>query len=138
MTKEVLLDTNILMYSVDEESLFHQRSMAFLKRTDLTFVTTSKNFSEFLASSTKGEQPRLTAQQAVETLDFFRQRYRVLFPNSLSFLELETMVTKYNIKGFRVHDAEIAAIGLTHGINTLATFNTDDFKTIQEITLLTP
>jgi predicted nucleic acid-binding protein len=138
MKPDVLLDTNILMYSVDEDSVFNQRALAFLRRTDLTFVTTAKNFSEFLASSTKGELPRLTAQEAVETLDFFRQRYRVLFPTPTSFLELEALVTKYNIKGFRIHDAEIAAIGLANGVSTIATFNTDDFKNIGEITLLTP
>ncbi len=60
----------------------------------------------------------------------------LLFPNDLSQQKLLTLISRYQPKGLRIHDFEIAAIGLAHGINKLATINKDDFEIISEIELV--
>jgi predicted nucleic acid-binding protein len=46
-------------------------------------------------------------------------------------------IIKYKPKGLLIHDFEIAAIGIANGINRIATFNTEDFKSISEIEAIT-
>lgn len=45
----------------------------------------------------------------------------------------------YSVSGRQVHDANIVAVMLANGIDTLLTLNTADFKRYEDrITLLTP
>lgn len=134
----VLLDSNILVYAVQKTSQFHQQSQVFLRRPGADYWVTSKNLVEFFVAVTKGDFPILDYDEALTAVEIYRKQYPILYPSLSTLLELETLLAKYPTKGFRVHDAEIAAIGLANGISTIATFNTDDFKYIGEITLLTP
>jgi len=45
------------------------------------------------------------------------------------------LMTRYQPKGLKVHDFEIISIGLAHGVHEVATFNTKDFKSVNEIVL---
>lgn len=138
MKRNALLDTNVLMYAVQDDSDFYERSQAVLNDSSLNLFTTSKNLVEFVVAITKGEQPLATVNEALDMIEAFEDQLHVLYPNLASLMEFERLVSIYQIKGLRVHDVEIAAIGLANGVSTIATFNTDDFKGIQEITLLTP
>ena len=138
MKRNALLDTNVLMYAVQDDSDFYERSQAVLNDSSLNLFTTSKNLVEFVVAITKGEQPLATVNEALDMIEAFEDQLHVLYPNLASLMEFERLVSIYQIKGLRVHDVEIAAIGLANGVSTIATFNTDDFKNIGEITLLTP
>ena len=49
----LLLDTNILIYALDENSKFHQRAKNILTDGKYNFFITSKNISELFAVCTK-------------------------------------------------------------------------------------
>ncbi len=138
MKRNVLLDTNVLMYAVQDDSEFYERSQLVLNDLTLELFVTSKNLVEFVVAITKGEKPLATVNQALDMMETFEEQLHVLYPNFASLIEFERLVSVYQIRGLRVHDAEIAAIGLANGVSTIATFNTDDFKNLQEITLVTP
>jgi predicted nucleic acid-binding protein len=44
-------------------------------------------------------------------------------------------VGQYQIRGKRIHDANIVAVMLTHGVYRLATYNQVDFQQFEEIVL---
>lgn len=44
---KILLDTNILVYLIDEESKYFEKSQNIIQNTNLTLYTTAKNLSEF-------------------------------------------------------------------------------------------
>jgi predicted nucleic acid-binding protein len=48
------------------------------------------------------------------------------------------LVAKYDVKGRKTFDAWLVAVMLTHGVDRLLTFDTGDFKTYTEITLVHP
>ena len=48
------------------------------------------------------------------------------------------LITHYNVKGKKVHDARLVAAMLVHDIGHILTFNGDDFKRFDEITVLHP
>ena len=46
---KILVDTNILVYGIDEDSAFFKRARKLLEQEKNQLVTTSKNLVEFLA-----------------------------------------------------------------------------------------
>jgi predicted nucleic acid-binding protein len=138
MKNEILVDTNMLVYYVLGDSVFHSLAKRFLEDSDAILCTTSKNLSEFLAATTKGSEPMLSQAEALAHLRKFRQALRILYADERSSKQVENWLERHQIKGMQIHDAEIAAIGLVQGISTIVTLNTDDFKRFEEITLLTP
>ncbi len=47
---KVLLDTNVLIYSIDEESKYFKKAQNLISEQNRDLFTTSKNLSEFLPS----------------------------------------------------------------------------------------
>jgi len=60
----------------------------------------------------------------------------LVYPNSQSIKFFTELCQKYNPKGNRVFDIEIASITYALGIKNIATFNTKDFENITEINLI--
>lgn len=73
---------------------------------------------------------------ALEILDEIIQNVEIICStpgSSAIFIEL---VHHYKSKGLKIHDFEIISIGLANGINKVATFNVNDFKSVKEISLV--
>ena len=60
MSDRILIDTNILIYSIDVDSKFHHKSIKLLPNPDNELYTTSKNISEFLVVLTRAESKKIT------------------------------------------------------------------------------
>ena len=52
-----------------------------------------------------------------------------------TFQHLCSLLKRYQVYGKAVHDANIVATMLTYGITRLMTYNSDDFRRFQEITI---
>jgi predicted nucleic acid-binding protein len=50
---------------------------------------------------------------------------------------LKELIVSYNIKGKRIHDANIIATMMVNLIETLFTLNKEDFKSFEKINLIT-
>lgn len=133
MKNKVLLDTNILVYAVDESSDFHIRSWEILNNNNYQFYLSPKNISEFISVVTRSTKPMLSVESAVEIIDTARKNYSVLYPNNSSLDILSNLLKKYKAKGLRVYDLEIISVALANNIETIATFNYKDFDRITEI-----
>jgi predicted nucleic acid-binding protein len=127
-----LVDTNILIYAYDSASVFHRQAMTFLQDTDINLYITSKNISEFFAVLTKQDEPFSKIFLFYEDIIY---NSTLLFPNQKSLDILENLLQKYQPRGNRVFDIEIVSIALSNGIDTVATINEKDFKSITEISL---
>ena len=131
----VLLDTNIFVYGIDEDSIYYRQAKVILDQREKQLVTTSKNLTEFLSVVTKSSGYGLTSELALEIVEEIIQSVEVIYPSQESMAILLDLVHRYSPSGLRIHDFEIISIGLAHGIQKVATFNTKDFKSVKEITL---
>ncbi|NUO78818.1 PIN domain-containing protein [candidate division KSB1 bacterium] len=136
MNEKLLIDTNIMVYAVDEDSRFHERAQRLIYESDDELFTTSKNLSEFLAVVTKGQPPPLSPEEALNALLEISEAFTVLYPTNYTFVIFQNLILKYQPTGLRIHDFEIASIGLGNGINRLATLNRKDFAEIEELELI--
>lgn len=130
---KLLLDTNVLIYSIDEDSkYFIKAHRIFLEQHEL--YTTSKNLSEFLSVITRIPNP-LKLKDALLVIEDFTDAITILYPDEESFIVFKDLLRKYQPVGLQIHDYEILSIGLSNQISTIATFNEKDFDKVKEIKL---
>ena len=132
MTK-IGVDTNIFIYTLDSSSPYHERSLAFLKNIENDLFMTSKNISEYFAVCTK---MRINRAEMLNFYEEMKGNIIILYPNNDSLKVFEQLNEKYEPKGNRVYDIEIASIFISNNINKLATINVKDFNNISEIEIV--
>jgi predicted nucleic acid-binding protein len=139
----ILLDTNVLgriTNSADPQCAAARRAIRELPAKGQPLVIFPQSLYEFWAIATRMPVTNglgMTASQAYQWIAFFRQRFPLLpDPNDLPDRWIG-LVNRLGIKGFRAHDARLAAAMQCHGIYHLLTFNGGDFKHLP-VTVLDP
>ena len=137
MSNQLLIDTNILIYSLDVDSKFHHKSIKLLLDPDNELYTTTKNISEFLVVLTRAESIKITILEALDILSELLTNITILYPTEQTRNIFYKLLKKYTPTGLRIHDFEIVSIALANGIKNIATQNISDFKNIEEIKIVT-
>ena len=135
---EILLDTNVLIYALDRDSIYYMWARRFFDDSSRKCVITSKNVAEFLCVMTRGENPALSVEEAIATIKVFASNCRILYPDYASANLLLELIARDQVRGLKVHDYEIASIALSNDVNLIATVNKNDFKIIPGLELVTP
>ncbi len=132
----ILVDTNLLIYAIDEDSKYHNSVRKLFDDKENNLFTTSKNISEFLAVITRYPGENLSINDALLVLNEFENIFTILFPTDASHLIFVDLLKKYRPHGLKIHDFEIISIALSYGINKIATVNKKDFSEVSEIELV--
>jgi predicted nucleic acid-binding protein len=135
MSNRLLVDTNILIYSIDADSRFNKKAVELIQNPDYELYTTSKNLSEFLVVLTRTETIKIDTVKALDILKELISNLKILYPSEDSYQKFVELLEKYSPRGLRIHDFEIISIALASGITQIATHNIDDFKSIKEISI---
>jgi len=137
MSEKALVDTNVLVYAIDENSQFYVKAQRFLFNPNYDLFTSSKNLVEFLAVVTRNPEIALSTANALSsTQDYENSLKKILYPTKSSFLKFKELFEKYKPTGLKIHDCEIASISLANNIEQIATFNVRDFEKITEINVI--
>lgn len=131
---KILVDTNVLIYSIDEDSKYFDSAQKIFSE-ELELYTTSKNLSEFLTVVTRFSQNSLSLKEALLVIEDFINTMTILYPTKETFLVFRDLLKKYQPVGLQIHDYEILSIGLANQIDTVATFNEKDFKKVKDAKL---
>ncbi len=139
--KRALIDTNVLVYFLDSSSKYHLWSRQLLYSKSTRFFTTSKNISELLCFLSSNKQESYDIEEALLLVNTISRVFEVLYPSlesSQKCYEICRQVKEKGSKkfGLRIHDIEIAAIGLVNRINHIVTVNVRDFKDIPDVDLI--
>ena len=129
----LLVDTNIFVYSVEKNAVFHKQATKILSDTKYIYILLQNALSEFVAVCTKLE---ISYSKIMGYLKEIEDNVVILFPDEDSFSIFKTLIEKYKPKGNRIFDVEHVSVAVANKINCIATFNTKDFKHIIEIKLL--
>ena len=132
----VLFDTNLLLYSIDEDSKYFNSVQELLSDESLKLFATSKNISEFLSVITRIPNSTISVKEALNITEEFRSTFTILYPTQKSYLIFVELLKKYSPRGLKIHDYEIISIALSNKIKSIATINQKDFSGIEEIELV--
>lgn len=129
-----LLDTNIILRSADSRHSMYSvvtEAIAILKQQDHPMYITSQNIIEFWNVATRPKEKNGLGYSVIETQKEIT-RLKSLFPLLIDtyqvFTQWERLVNQYQVKGVNVHDARLVAVMLVHNIESILTFNVDDFQ----------
>lgn len=133
MSKTGLIDTNILIYAIDESSFYHNSAHLFLEKivAKETIFLTLQNFTEFYAIVTNPKRVNtpLTQNEAVKTIVQFIQLnlFHIIIPKQKTLETIINLLLKYRIRPSEIHDVHLAAVMLDNHIRTIYTADTSVF-----------
>lgn len=129
----VMLDTNVLLAATDEGRAEHRDALEILNRWpdgNTELCVSGQILREYLAVATRpadGNGLGLKPADAVGNVRAVRERATLLDEDSRVAGRLVSLLGDVECGGKQVHDANVVATMLVHGIATVVTMNTDDF-----------
>lgn len=143
MSKRVLLDTNILVYSRDEASPFYGQVCEAIKglvNEGVALCLHRQILREYACVVTRPVPRGLGAsiERVLTEIEEFEASYWILPDPETVWADWKRLVKTGGFTGLRLHDAFIAAAMIGHGISDILTLNKKDFQGIQEIRPFTP
>jgi predicted nucleic acid-binding protein len=129
----VFLDTNILVHANATASIHHPRALEALARVDRgegKAWISRQVLREYLAVVKRPQAfgAGLPPEQAVARARDFASRFSLAEDGPEVTERLLELVTIRGVRGKQIHDANIVATMLAHGIGRLVTLNARDFR----------
>ena len=135
-----IVDTNVLVYSTVSGNPWHKQArewLASLQHKGQDLCVTTQILREYMVILTRGNvfEKAFSVNQVLTQIQVLLSGLTVLDEPLPSSELLRTLVHRYQVRGKNIHDANIVAVMLTHGVRRLATFNPADFRRFDEIVL---
>lgn len=127
------IDTNVLVYASRKRSPLYSRAVESLRRAQnsgSSLWLSRQILREYLAVVTRPEpsQPALSIADATADVERFLSAFNVAEDVPQVTRTLLDLLAQYPSGGRQIHDVNIVATMLAHGITRLATFNGSDFR----------
>jgi predicted nucleic acid-binding protein len=144
MAAKAFVDTNILLRAMIPVMIRHQEADLLIQqmwaaKTELWI--NGQVIREFIVQAThpKTLPTPMTIEQAVNEIDAIKRVFQVADETAAVRDKLIQLIKEYPTQGKQIHDANLVATMLAYGIDTLLTFNIDDFKRFgDKIKLVSP
>lgn len=135
----MLVDSNILVYSINIPSPKHKKAQKFLQKNIGNLEVAHQNIFETLRVLTHPKFPSpMRINSALDAIESILRGCRIISPDYRTHRIALGLIKKYRLSADRVFDAYLAATALTNYIDTIATDNVRDFKKLPELTIINP
>ena len=130
----LFLDTNVLLTATDRSRPDHlsaRRLLSLARRGGFHLAVSGQVVREYLVVATRPTNANglgLGVPDALRNVAQFRRRTVLLDENEAVSNRLTALIASCATAGKRIHDANIVATMLTHGIALLVTQNREDFE----------
>lgn len=139
----VFIDTQILIYAASIPSPLYARAkdkLAELEHTGLMLCISRQVLREFLAVLTRPEAwvNPVPVDHLTDQARQIEERFTVLEESPGVTTQLYNLLVTTQTRGKQVHDANIVAVMLTHGVKHLLTHNARDFHRFEPLIRILP
>ncbi|MGH9301254.1 MAG: type II toxin-antitoxin system VapC family toxin [Acidimicrobiales bacterium] len=128
------MDTNILLAATDEARQQHEMAIAAINvwpASGLVLYTSGQIMREYLAVATRPVKRNglgMARGDAIANVRALRARLTLLAEDTKVSDRLIGLLEAVECSGKQIHDANVVATMLVHGIDTVVTMNVDDFS----------
>jgi predicted nucleic acid-binding protein len=128
-----MLDTNVFLAATDEGRAEHDRALAIVNdwpARGTVLYASGQIMREYLAVATRPAEKNglgLAEADALANVRAFRSRITLLAEDGKVADRLLALLDENTCRGKQVHDANVVATMLVHGVSTIVTMNTGDF-----------
>lgn len=139
-----LLDTNVLLSASDTSRTAHSRARAALDKwpaEGTTLYASGQILREYLAIATRPAAQNglgLAQADAVANVRALSERIHLLTEDGKVQARLLTLLDATACAGKQVHDANVVATVLVHGVDAIVTCNTEDFARFDQLITVIP
>src|SRR5258708_32866112 len=140
----ILLDTNILLRSVEPQHAHHHACVGALdelRRRSHDLVIAPQVLYEFWSVATRPVEQNglgMSPAEAHAELLVIQRLFRLLRDERAGYSIWEQLVLSVGVRGEHAHDARLAAAMQRHSVSHLLTFNAPDFARYAFVAVLTP
>ena len=136
MPDRLFIDTNILVYIANEDSDFHRKVVSGFKRTSSTYElwTSRQVLREYAVVMTRPDimEKPLSLNEVISDIEKWQTILQIADENEEVTKALLELIATHQVKGKRIHDANIVASMKVNSIARLWTMNVQDFQGITE------
>jgi predicted nucleic acid-binding protein len=142
--ERLFVDTNILIYLTNSESPWFQSAYEQIWKLwpEYNCCLSGQVLREYLVAATRNfdSKTRLSHEDPYLNFDLFQSSsgFLVLDENSLSRKIFNQLVRRFSPHGKEIHDTNIVATMLAHGIKRIWTHNIHDFKRYSSLIHIQP
>ncbi|MBU0570269.1 type II toxin-antitoxin system VapC family toxin [Patescibacteria group bacterium] len=135
----MLLDTNIIIYSLSSKSDKKIRAQEFILKNKNRLTIAHQNINEAIRFLTHPKTPKnISAKKAIRIVLNATSELKIISPKPITLHTALALIKKYNIKSNQVFDTYLIATMLTNSISEIATDNEKDFKIFKGIKVINP
>ncbi len=135
----VLIDTNIIVYAINDSSPKQPKAQSFLQNSIRNGVIAHQNIFEALRVLThKKFSSPMQPTEAITAIYNIVNNFHIIAPDYGAHDIALALVKKHNLKGDEVFDAYLAATAIASGIKTIASDNVKDFVKFESIAVINP
>lgn len=137
----VFLDTNVLLTASAPNRSLHRQAQTVLQHwptRGVELFISGQVVREYLVVATRSLQANglgLSSTHAVQNIQGILGRSHLLDENVRVMDYLLGLIRKHKISGKRVHDANIVATAVIHGVDFVLTDNTSDLEDLADLRL---
>ena len=138
----VFLDTNILLTGTDRQREQHAAVLwiiAHAGRAGLHLAVSGQILREYMVVATRPLEANgfgLSATDALTNVDQFMRHAMLYEETEAVSTRLRSLIETCGLRGKRIHDGNVAATMIAHGVKLLLTQNPGDFKDIPGVHVL--
>ncbi len=141
ISEPLLLDSNVLVYAHNEDSLFHSQAIELIAKVikgEIFGSLASQNLLEFYSIIT--DKRRLTnpisPKLATELIDqYLSSPFEIIYPNINTNKIMAGLLKKSQIKDGQIFDVFLIATMLSNNIRNIVTANAADFEKFDGISV---
>ncbi len=139
VAETLFVDTNILLTATDESRPLHDEAARFLAGSGprgRPLVLSGQILREYLVVATRPPESNglgLGARDAVANANEFLRHLHLVDETAEAARQLRRLARIHDLSGKLIHDANIIATMMAHGIAAVITRNARDFKRFEEI-----
>lgn len=135
----MLVDSNILVYSLNRSSPKHKQAQKFLREYRKDIYLAHQNILETLRVLTHPKFPNpMKSQQAFKAILGIVNAVHVVSPLFETYQLALELIKKHKLIADRIFDAYLVATMIENGISTIATDNEKDFRIFTGISVINP
>jgi predicted nucleic acid-binding protein len=135
----MLIDSNILIYSINSSSPKHVKAQNFIQGNIGNLELAHQNIFETLRVLTHSKFPNpMKTTKALEAVENIVKACRVIAPDYKTHRVAIELIKKHGVVSNQIFDAYLVATAISNGIDELATDNTKDMQRFSEITIINP
>lgn len=135
----MIIDSNILVFSIDKLSIKHKTAQKFLQENFGSLEIAHQNIFETLRVITYPKLPNpMKIRDAVSAIERILGVCTIVSPSWKTHIIALELIKKYRLSSDMVFDAYLTATAISNNIRIIATDNVRDFTKFKEIKVINP